>query len=67
MLKLNLQGSLRKTIIVLQLVDKSTVAPEGVVEDVAVSIDSSKYPTDFLFLQPKKNSMDILSSWEGHG
>jgi len=40
MLKLNTQVSLRKTAIVLQLVDRSTVAPEGVVEDVLVSIDS---------------------------
>ena len=53
MLKLNLQGSLRKTTIVLQLADHSTVTPEGNMEDVMVSIDSWKYPTDFLVLQPK--------------
>jgi len=40
MLKLNLQGSLRKTTIVLQLADRSTVTPKGIVEDVMVSIDS---------------------------
>ncbi len=40
MLKLNLQSSLRKTSIVLQLADRSTVTPEGIVEDVMVSIDS---------------------------
>jgi hypothetical protein len=36
-------------------------------EDIMVSIDSWEYPTDFLVLQPKSNSMDILSSWEDLG
>jgi len=40
MLKLNLQGSFRKTTIMPQLANRSTVDPEGVVEDVMVSIDS---------------------------
>ena len=40
MLKLILQGTLRKTTIVLQLVDRSIITPEGIVEDVMVSIDS---------------------------
>ena len=53
MLKLNLQGSLRKTTKVLQLADRSTVTPEGIVEDVMVSTDSWEYPVDFLVLQPK--------------
>jgi len=53
MLKLNLQGSLRKTTIVLQLADHSRVIPEGIVEDVMVSIDSWEYPIYFLVLQPK--------------
>ena len=53
MLKLNLQGTLRKTTIVLQLADWSIVTPEGIVEDVMVTIDSWEYPTDFLVLQPK--------------
>lgn len=53
MLKLNLHGFLRKTTTVLQLVDRSTVTPEGIVEDVMVSIDSWEHPTDFLALHPK--------------
>ena len=53
MLKLNIQGSLRKTTIVLQLAYRSTIAPEGVVEDVMVSIDSLEYLVDFLVLQPR--------------
>jgi len=51
-LKLNLQGSLRKTTTILQLADKSTVAPEGVVEDMMVSIDSWEIYVDFLVIQP---------------
>ena len=54
MLKLNLQSSLRKTSIVLQLADRSTVTPKEIVEDVMVSIDSWEYPADFLVLQPKE-------------
>eukprot|EP00253_Pinus_taeda_P006882 PITA_06882 len=50
MLKLNLQSSLRKTSTVLQLVDRSTVTPEGIVEDFLVSVDSWEYPTDFLLV-----------------
>ena len=41
------------TTIVLQLADHSTVTPEGIMEDVMVSIDSWEYPADFLVLQPK--------------
>eukprot|EP00253_Pinus_taeda_P005022 PITA_05022 len=62
MLKLNLQGSLRKTTIVLQLADYSTIATKGIVEDVMVSIDSWEYPTDFLVLQPKEKEEDELYS-----
>eukprot|EP00253_Pinus_taeda_P024767 PITA_24767 len=54
MLKLNLQCSLRKTTIVLQLADRSTMTPEGIVEDVMVSIDSWEYPADFLVRLPKE-------------
>jgi len=53
MLNLNLQGSLRETTTVLQLAKHSTVTPEGIVEDVLVSIYSWEYPTDFLVLEPK--------------
>eukprot|EP00253_Pinus_taeda_P033167 PITA_33167 len=37
--KLNVQGSLRKTIIVLQLAERSTVTPKGIVEDVMPSLE----------------------------
>lgn len=67
MLKLNLQGSLRKTTIVLQLADHSTVIPEGIVEDVMVSINSWEYPVDFWFFSQRQSSLGILSSWEDLG
>eukprot|EP00253_Pinus_taeda_P029834 PITA_29834 len=50
MLKLNLQSSLRKTSTVLHLADRFTVTPEGILEDVLVSVDSWEYPADFLIL-----------------
>ena len=53
MLKLNLQGTLRKTTTVLQLTYRSTVTPKGIFEDFMVTIDSWEYPTYFLVLQPK--------------
>ena len=53
MLKINLQGSLRKTTTMLQLADYSTVTPERIVEDLMVSIDSWEYPDDLLVLQLK--------------
>lgn len=37
----------------LQLIDRSSIAPKGIFEDIMISIDSWKYPTDFLVLQPK--------------
>lgn len=51
---LGLQG-LRHTPIVLELVDKSRVKPEGVLEDIVITIASWRYLTDFLILQPKSN------------
>ena len=37
----------------LQLTDRSILDPDGIFEDVMVSIDSWEYPTYFLVLQPK--------------
>jgi hypothetical protein len=52
-LGLYLQGLLRHTLIVLQLVDISIVSPKGVLDDVMVSIDSWEYPNNFIFIQTK--------------
>lgn len=40
------------TPIVLELADRSKINPEGVLDDVVISIDSWEYPLDFIVLQP---------------
>lgn len=55
MINLNLQGSLRKTTMVLQLVDKSKVAPKGIIDDVMVSNNSWKHLIYFLIHIPRTN------------
>lgn len=35
------------------MVDRSQVKPEGMIEDVILSIDSWEYPTNFVILQSK--------------
>eukprot|EP00253_Pinus_taeda_P034133 PITA_34133 len=47
--------NLQHTTIVLELDDRSKVIPEGILEDIIVSLDSWEYPVDFLVLQPKSN------------
>ena len=44
---LNLQN-LRPTTTILKLVDRYKVVPEGILEDIIVSLDSWGYPVDFL-------------------
>ena len=39
----------------LELVDRSKVKPEGVLEDIVISLDSWEYPAYFYVLQPKTN------------
>lgn len=39
----------------LQLVDRSAIKPDGVLEDISVSLDSWEYPVDFMILTPKSN------------
>ena len=48
-------NNIRPTTTVLELADRSKVVPEGILEDIIVSLDSWEYPVDFLILQPKKN------------
>jgi len=51
LLKLRMQ--VQPTSIVLELVDHSTIKPEGVIDDLVISVDSWEYPADFVVLQPK--------------
>jgi len=53
MLKLNLPRALRETTTVIQFVDRSRVAPKGVIKDVMFSIDSWEYLIDFVVVQTK--------------
>eukprot|EP00253_Pinus_taeda_P033620 PITA_33620 len=39
----------------LQLTDKSIIKPDGVLEDISVSLDSWEYPLNFMILTPKSN------------
>jgi hypothetical protein len=48
-------SNLRNTPTILQLVDRSTIKPKGVLEDIIVSLDSWEYPVDFMVLQSKSN------------
>jgi hypothetical protein len=43
----------RPTPTVLELADRSTIKPEGVIDDLVISVDSWEYPVDFVVLQPK--------------
>ena len=45
--------NIRPTPTILELADRSTIKPEGILDDLVVSVDSWEYPTDFLVLQPK--------------
>ena len=47
--------NIRPTPTILDLADRAKVKPEGVVDDVIVSIDSWEYPVYFIILQPKSN------------
>ena len=38
---------------ILELVDRSTIKPEGVIEDLVISVESWNYPADFVVLQMK--------------
>ena len=43
----------RPTPTILELADRSTIRPEGILDDLVISVDSWEYPADFLVLQPK--------------
>ena len=45
--------NLRPTPTILELADRSTIKPEGILDDLVISVDSWEYPTEFLVLQPK--------------
>ena len=52
--------NIKPTPTILELENRSKVRPEGVVDDVIVSIDSWEYPVDFIILQPKLGGHPII-------
>ena len=42
---------LRRTLTFLELENRSTIKPEGIIEYVSILVDSWEYPADFLVLQ----------------
>eukprot|EP00253_Pinus_taeda_P034577 PITA_34577 len=50
---LQLKHLIRETRTILELDDRSTIKPEGVIEDLVISIESWNYPADFVVLQTK--------------
>lgn len=60
MRNLNLQNVMRKTPTLLQMVDTSSVKPEGIIEDSIITIDSWEHPADFLILHTKTNTGGYL-------
>ena len=44
--------NLKPTPTILELADRSTIKPEGILDDLIISVDSWEYPTNFLVLQP---------------
>jgi hypothetical protein len=50
---LQLQDEVRETHTILELADRSTIKPEGVIEDLSIFVESWNYPIDFTVLQPK--------------
>ena len=47
--------NLRPIPTVLEFPDRSTILPEGILEDIIVSFDSRKYHVYFLVLHPNKS------------
>ena len=45
--------NLRPTPTILELADRSTIRPEGILDNLVILVDSWEYPADFLVLQPK--------------
>ncbi|XP_073138916.1 uncharacterized protein [Henckelia pumila] len=51
-------GPLNKTEIVIQMADRSTIHPRGVLEDVFVQVGNLVFPADFCVLDMKNNDLN---------
>ena len=52
LLRLSIIG-LRDTPTILQLAENSTVKPDGMIEDIRMTLDSLDFPLDFVVLSPR--------------
>jgi len=52
---LQLKNVIRETPTILELADRSTIKPKGVIEDLIILVESRNYPADFVVLQTKTN------------
>ena len=50
---LQLKNVIRETPTILELADHSTIKPEGVIEDLIISVESWNYLADLVVLQTK--------------
>eukprot|EP00253_Pinus_taeda_P007729 PITA_07729 len=50
---LQLKHLIRETPTILELANRFTIKPEGVIEDLVISVESWNYPADFVVLQTK--------------
>ena len=59
--------NLRPTPTILELANRSTIKPKGILDDLVISVDSWEHPTDFLVLQPKSQlggqALILRRSW----
>jgi hypothetical protein len=51
--ELQLKPLLRPTPTILELADKTRVIPEGILDDIIVTLASWEYPVDFLVIHSK--------------
>ncbi|VFQ74772.1 unnamed protein product [Cuscuta campestris] len=52
-------GTLNESSVVIKLADRSSVYPEGLVEDVLVQIENLIFPADFYVLKMEENELDL--------
>eukprot|EP00253_Pinus_taeda_P016231 PITA_16231 len=50
---IQVKNVIRETPTILELADRSTIKPEGVIEDLIISVEYWNYPADFFVLQTK--------------
>ncbi len=64
---LQLGQFLHPTLTVLELADRTTIKPLGVLDDIIISIASWEYPVDFMIIHSRDHLKGILSFWADHG